>query len=277
MTKFGIDLSRWQGWPDDPVYPSDPPNWPLLASQGVLFAGIRATVGDYYTDPMFGWNYDNAVQVGIIPIPYWVLQTNLESDAQAERYLNTLDGRKTWVDVADVEVLNSGSLTSRGRALHYGMDSIESETHAMQWIYTRKYFWDANMPSGFLEDFNDRPLWVASYGRNDGLVPASPPYPMLPDDWDAQVCWQYTEKCKDQLLLSAVASLQLDLNLMTDAMYNALLVRSGITPPVVTLPDPVPTPEPDPAPVPGPTPNPDPVPLPAGTYAVTGNFTVTVS
>ena len=243
--KFGIDVSRWQGWPEDPLYPSDPPDWDILASQGVLYAGIRASVGDYYSDPMFGWNYDNAVKRGIIPIPYWVLRTNLESDAQADRYLGVLDGRKTWMDVADVEVLNSGSLTSRGRVLHYALDRINRKTSAMQEIYTRKFFWDANMPSGFMEDFGDRPLWVASYGRNDGLVPPTNLYPMLPEDWDTWACWQYTEKCKDALLLSGVSSKQLDLNLMQDNMYNALRVRSGIPAPGVVVEPPVIIPPPD--------------------------------
>ena len=260
--KFGIDVSRWQGWPDDPVYPSDPPNWDVIASQGVLYAGIRATVGDYYKDPMFTWNYDNAVRVGIIPMPYWVLRTDKEADDQAALYLEALDGRDTWVDVADVEVLNSGSLTSRGSALHYTMDQIERETHAMQWIYTRKYFWEANMPSRFLEAFGDRPLWTASYGKNDGNVPASPPYPMVPDDWEDWVCWQYSELCLNPVLVGAVASKELDVNLMKDTMYNALRIRSGIDAPGYEVPDPVPDPEPpdippDVPPVDPPSPSPD--------------------
>lgn len=251
--KFGIDVSRWQGWPEDPQYPSDPPDWNVLVSQGVLYAGIRASVGDYYIDPMFTYNYDNAVRVGIIPIPYWVLRTDQESDAQAAKYIEALSGRKTWADVADVEILNSGSLTSRGRALHYTMSSIEQSTKAMQIIYTRKYFWDANMPSGFLEDFKDRPLWTASYGKNDGQTPASPPYPMMPDIWTAWAMWQYTDKGK----LDGVSSAQIDLNWMQDNFYNSLRIRSGIPEPVNVDP-----PIPDPAPLPDPTPNPDPQPEP---------------
>ena len=247
--KFGIDVSRWQGWPEDPNNPTDPPDWALLASQGVLFAGIRATVGDYYRDPMFSWNYDGAVNVGIIPMPYWVLRTDQDADDQATNYLDTLGGRETWVDVADVEVLNSGSLSSRGRVLHYAMGVIGAETSSMQMIYTRKYYWEANMPSGFMEDFGNRPLWIASYGKNDGALPASPPYPLIPDDWESWAMWQYTEKCKDPLLLSAVASLQLDLNIMQDNFYQALRVRSGIPEPAGgSLPDPTPDPTPDPEP-----------------------------
>jgi GH25 family lysozyme M1 (1,4-beta-N-acetylmuramidase) len=243
--KFGIDVSRWQGWPDDPENPTPAPDWDVLVSQGVLFAGVRASVGDYYIDPMFEYNYDNAKRVGIIPIPYWVLQTNLDSDAQAAKYLEALNGRDTWMDVADVEVLHSGSPSQRGRVLHYTMVEIGKETHAMQSIYTRQSFWDAHMPSGFLEDFSNRWLWVASYGANNGQVPPTPPYPRLPDIWEDKGWggWQYTDKGS----LDGVSSKQIDLDLMQDNLYAALRVRSGIPEPGIVVPPPIP---PDP-PAPG--------------------------
>jgi hypothetical protein len=140
------------------------------------------------------------------------------------------------------------------------MDSISKETHAMQIIYTRKYFWEANMPSGFLEDFKNRPLWTASYGQNTGEVPPSPPYPMMPDIWTEWAMWQYTEKCNDPRLLEGVSSKQLDQNLMQDSFYNALRVRSGIPAPAEVDPPVDPTPEPDPTPDPEPTPDPGPEP-----------------
>lgn len=235
--KFGIDVSRWQGCPPcDPSY--DPPDWDVIVSQGVLFAGIRASVGDYYIDPMFAYNYDNAVRVGIVPIPYWVTRTDRESDGQAAKYIEALAGRDTWMDVADMEVLDPGSKTTRGRILHYGMRSIEEETHAMQGIYTGKYFWDANMPSGFLGDFNEHWLWVASYGVNDGNVPFSPPYPSLPEIWSVKGwgIWQYTSKGE----LDGVSSASCDFNLMQDGLYAALRSRSGIPEPEVVTPPPPP-------------------------------------
>ena len=242
--KFGIDVSRHQGWPENPQYPSPPPDWDILVSQGVLWAGIRASVGDYYIDPMFDENYDNAKRVGIIPLPYWVLQTNLDSDAQAEKYLEALDGRDTWMDVADVEVLHSGSKSSRGRVLHYALSAISKETHAMQAIYTAKGFWDAHMPSGFIEDFNNRWLWVASYGVNNGQIPPTPPYPRIPDIWGDKGwgAWQYTDKG----VLDGVSSKSIDLDLMQDALYAALRTRSGIPEPGIVIPPPLP-------PVPPPT------------------------
>jgi lysozyme len=42
----GVDVSRWQGTID----------WPAVKQGGVSFAGIRATIGDFFTDDKFAEN-----------------------------------------------------------------------------------------------------------------------------------------------------------------------------------------------------------------------------
>ena len=46
----GIDVSRWQGTID----------WPAVKQGGVTFAGIRATIGDFFTDDKFAENWQGA-------------------------------------------------------------------------------------------------------------------------------------------------------------------------------------------------------------------------
>ena len=245
---FGMDVSRHQGEID----------WPLVAQQGVLFAGIRASVSDYYIDETFKRNYDGAVAAGIIPLPYWVIRFDRPSDPQADKYLEALDGRQTWLDVCDVELEGGADKSVRGRILHYGMQRVEQSTSAMGSIYTRKSFWDSYMPSQFLQKFNTRWLWIASYGgdRVFPYKPASPPFPTWPADWAEWSIWQWSQRWK----LEGVESAAVDADDMSLALYTALRARSGILAPVIDG-DPVP----DPEPVPGPGPvEPDPNEAPEG-------------
>ena len=118
-TKFGVDVSRWQGCElCNP--PSEPIGWASLADQGVLYAGIRASIGDYYIDPAFRYNYDGAVAEGIIPVPYYVIAPrnvldgyDVQPENTVANYLEALDGRKTWFEVADVELVGGAPSASR--------------------------------------------------------------------------------------------------------------------------------------------------------------------
>jgi len=273
--KFGIDVSRWQGCSAcSPA--SDPIDWDKIAAQGVLFAGIRASVGDYYVDPAFAYNFDNAVRVGILPIPYYVIKFEDDRDPadQVNKYLEALDGRDTWVEAADIEVASPDgfSKTKYGQWTYYVMRDIEGATDAQQIIYTRKSFWDANMPSRFLKNFNEYGLWVADYGwYNDGMWPPdhqpnAPDFPRVPDIWEAAKVdgkapsvVQYADngRLPD---MSAIASKEIDLNFMEDGPYAIWRLRSGIpepNPSPIPPPSPEPDPEPDPTPDPTPTPDPD--------------------
>lgn len=239
--KFGIDVSAWQGKID----------WAKLAIQGVLYSGIRATVGKNYSDPFFGANYDGAVANGIIPLPYYVVSFDQGADPQAENYLNTIGERKTWFDIADVELSGGTSLSQRGRVTHYTISGIAQETHAQQLIYTRASWWDANMPVRFIKNFNEFLLWAADYGWfNDGQIPTQPTdFPRVPDIWEsvkqndkAPSMIQYTDNgvLAD---MSAVESDTLDFNLMGDDLYAIARLRSGIPEPGDPI---IPPPEPPP-------------------------------
>lgn len=214
---WGADFSRHSGEIE----------YQKVADDGVLFAGLRASVADYYIDPTFRNNYDGFIEVGVIPLPYYVVRLDYDPDAQAAKYLEALDGRKTWVDIPDVELVPDRpvSKTLNGRTLHYTMRAVEQTTYAMQMIYTAEGFWEYNMPPKYLKPFSDRPLFAASYGA-DLPMPYLPPYPRfpsLPDDWTIWAGWQASQRWRFPGVPSAS-----DGDWMKAGFHRALRARSGI-------------------------------------------------
>ena len=218
----GIDVSEHQGNID----------WKKVAASGVRYAGIRCTRdGHSRKDVQFERNYDGARENGVLPFPYLVLRFHLDADGHVEFFIDSLGGRKTWMNIMDVEVVGGAGKTERGKVLHYTMAGLENQTHAMSTIYTNKNFWDTYMPSRFLREFDNHVLWVASYGRNDGKVPPHPPYPTLPKIWRESGAWQYTDRGRVDGINANV-----DLDLMEDELYFNLRARSGIPEPGGTQP-----------------------------------------
>ena len=219
-------------------------DWQKVADAGILWASMRCTVGDYYFDPTFEFNFDGAKAVGILPFPYHVLRTDKSDEGQARWFVEHLGGRKIWMAVIDCEVVTSGD---RGRVLYYVMRDIERKTNAMTTIYTNANFFNTYMPDGFGgRSFKDSVLWVASYGRNDGNRPPSPPYPRIPDIWDTWGAWQYTSRGRMDGIEGNV-----DLDAMKNDTYQDLRTRSRIPPPDNGDPPPPTPPPPDPDPIPG--------------------------
>jgi lysozyme len=223
--KFGVDVSRWQGDID----------WKRLASQGVLWAGIRASVGDYYIDPRFGENFDESKGVGILPFAYHVVNPDNEVDGQLERYRLALVGRVPVMHIVDAEL--PGSVSNgvlRRRYCWFTRDGMTE--HGGQWvIYTNKSFAETHLKDSYNGwSWSNVPLWVASYGNNDGQQPPSPPYPSMPSQWGEWKAWQYT----DNGVLEGTESANIDLNIMDDDFYTNLRVRSGIPEPGEPQPPP---------------------------------------
>lgn len=231
--KLGVDVSRWQGNVD----------WPLLASQGVLWAGIRASVGSYYTDRTFEFNYDGAWDVGILPFPYHVVNPNNPVDSQLARYKLSLDGRKPVMTVVDAELVGDVSNTIlRRRYCWFIRNGMADRDLGSQWImYTNRNFAETHLKTWYQgwKWGAHIPLWVASYGANDGNVPPSPPYPLMPYQWEEWHAWQYTDKGK---LLGGSAA-DIDEDLMSDTFYRNLRVRSGLAEPGGAIIPPPPPPE----------------------------------
>ena len=217
MSKLGIDCSRWQGNID----------WPLLASQGVLWAAIRASVGNYYIDPTFEDNFDGASAAGIMPLSYHVIHPDNDVESQLDRYELAMNGRAPAGLVIDAEIVGTVSENIRKRRTYWIMRKTDDRWPSpVKLYYTASWYWNPNIGATYSgNEFKNFLLWVASYGPNDGQVPPTPPFPDVPNAWkDADPqwwIWQYTSRG----VLDGTDSANIDLNLMRDDFYAKLRAK----------------------------------------------------
>lgn len=76
----GIDISSYQG----------EVNWPVLASQNIDFAFIKATEGSSFVDPCFEYNFAEAQKCGLSVGAYHFFSFDSGGDTQAENFINTV-------------------------------------------------------------------------------------------------------------------------------------------------------------------------------------------
>ncbi len=184
----GIDVSRWQGAID----------WQQVAAQGYRFAVIRATVGDYYTDPRFYENWRGAIGAKLLVSAYHVVKPAIDAGAQIKRLFDVLDGRKSDLPlVLDVELADGQTPEVVTAVIKACAGAIETRDGRKPIIYTGKWFWDPNVLRR--QDWREYDLWVANYGVES---------PTLPADWSEWVLWQYSETGS----VSGVSSRATDLN-----------------------------------------------------------------
>ncbi len=172
----GIDVSRWQRAIE----------WQKVRSAGFRFAVIRATIGNYYTDPRFYINWDHAREAGLLISAYHVLTPDRPADSQIDRLFEVLDDRTSDLPVVlDVELgrgMSPEDITSSAQSCAEGIADREGRRPV---IYTARWFWDRNVLDGPAWEHYD--LWVAHYGTDA---------PALPSDWDDWTFWQHTDRGK---------------------------------------------------------------------------------
>lgn len=170
----GIDVSRWEG----------EINWALVASAGYRFAVIRATVGDYYTDPRFYINWNGARDAGLLVTAYHVVVPNRYAKAQTQRFFDILGDRRSDIPlVLDVERVDSVSPAGITACVLECSQTIQKQDTRIPIIYTAKYFWKDNvLPS---TNWSQNDLWVANYRVSS---------PSLPPGWSTWKFWQYDDK-----------------------------------------------------------------------------------
>lgn len=169
----GIDVSRWQREID----------WEKVAAAGYRFAVIRATIGNYYTDPRFYVNWDGAREAGLLVSAYHVLAPERPADSQMERFFDTLGPRAAHLPlVLDVELSREVSAEDITASVRACVDTIEEEDGRGPVIYTARWFWDRHVSES--PDWADYDLWVAHYGVDS---------PSLPKGWDEWMFWQHSD------------------------------------------------------------------------------------
>ena len=224
----GIDVSRYNGWPVNPDGPSPAPDFVPVAAAGYKFVAIRATIGDYYTDPMFERNWDAAQAAGLKTAAYHVVRADKPVEAQMARLRSVVDGNEPKLVVLDAEVTPANLTQFEIERAHYWMGRRAREHFAPRgcdvWFYSGKWWWDPNIGPQQWVAQDPFGWWLAAYGANDGTVPATEP--RLPVSWPRRDAWQYTSR-------GSVPGIQgfVDLDQMTEAAYEAAWGEPAPAPP----------------------------------------------
>jgi len=176
--KVGIDVSRWQGKMD----------WGKAAGAGVQFAAVRCTVGDYYLDPEFERNWTGAKQVGIPVTAYHVVAPadggeRITGEKQMQYFADMLGDRDPdYPLILDCELNKGQDARWVTAVIEECIENIPIEFDTNPFIYTAKYWWNANVWES--NRWQECPLLVANY--TTGLEP------LMPRDWKQWAAWQWS-------------------------------------------------------------------------------------
>jgi GH25 family lysozyme M1 (1,4-beta-N-acetylmuramidase) len=185
----GVDVASFQHPGGAPI------NWPRVAAAGYTFAAIKATEGDYYTNPWYGSDVTEAKAAGLYVTGYHFAIPNVSPGAAQARYAVShgdyaADGHTLPLEL-DVEydpyvgidhTNECYGLTPAQMVAWIGAfdDEAQRLTGQIPIIYTTADWWDTCTADSTA--FGSGPLWVAAYAA------ASPPLPAGRDDW---TFWQY--------------------------------------------------------------------------------------
>lgn len=165
----GIDVSHWQGTID----------WQAVRGGGIDFAFIKATEGGTYTDPQFARNWAAAADAGITRGAYHYFRPNVDAVKQAEHFLRvTRLGAGDLPAVLDVETSDGLTGDALLRAVRSWLETVERATGKRPIVYTYPDFWNRYVSASP----GPYPLWIASYGRDQPLMPTT--------GWSDWTFWQ---------------------------------------------------------------------------------------
>ncbi len=163
----GVDVSAYQGNID----------WRSLYRQGVQFAFVKATEGNYYVDDYFKQNWEALEDTKIIHGAYHFMNYDSSGIDQAELFIETVPIREgTLPPVIDVEFYgsyneNPPSINELRAELSDLIKILEHHYDKEPIIYTTRWIYNT-----YISGYYENPIWIAS---PDTVSP-------LPDDkqWD---------------------------------------------------------------------------------------------
>ncbi|HEX6452500.1 MAG TPA: GH25 family lysozyme [Trebonia sp.] len=168
-------------------------NWPQVAAAGYKFAFIKATEGDYYTNPYYAADLAQAKAAGLNVAGYHFAVPNVSGGASQADYAvreSGYNGNGHTLPLAlDIEYNPYGAECyglSHARMISW-ISAFAAEAQHLTGqrpiIYTTADWW--HTCTGGSTAFGSDPLWVAGYGT------ASPP---MPAGWPNWTFWQFTSQ-----------------------------------------------------------------------------------
>jgi GH25 family lysozyme M1 (1,4-beta-N-acetylmuramidase) len=183
---LGVDVSSWQ----HPPKSSSDINWAQVAASGQQFAIVKATEGDYYTNPFLGSDLSAAHAAGLVVGAYHFAIPSLSAITQADDFANAirtmpmphlppvLDIESTG-DPADDDM----SVTDTVNWTSAFLQRVAADTGTTPMIYVSPSFWQNRF--GNSTAFGQYPLWEANY-----QVSSPAPIGAWGSNW---TLWQYTD------------------------------------------------------------------------------------
>jgi lysozyme len=202
---LGVDVSRYQALVD----------WGLLTSKGVQFAIIKATQGNYSTDPKLVEYATEAQAAGMIIGAYHWCDPTVAADKQAQYFLDSIQGLDVDFVALDVEQQWADWNEWKNRQVTNLLSPQKIDDTARQiitiWETTLKKPVVVYTRTSFIEEFAKPmedwlpkyPLWLAYYPYKAGVVSTSwdifeseykPQIkgPALPSGCTQWTFWQFT-------------------------------------------------------------------------------------
>ncbi|KQR82666.1 glycoside hydrolase [Arthrobacter sp. Leaf337] len=192
----GLDVSAYQSSVD----------WLQQWNMGVRFAYVKASEGNYYTNPSYSSQYNGSRNVGMIRGAYHFAIPNWSSGADQARYFVQNGGGWSPDGYTLPPVLDFEFNPYEGRTINgfyfgntcYGMSPAQltswvrdfgntmlALTGRLPMIYTNTSWW--KQCTADAAGFADYPLWIAAY-PSSATNDAGP----VPSSWDTYSMWQYS-------------------------------------------------------------------------------------
>ena len=194
----GIDVSSLQH-PRNAVI-----NWRDIAEAGSTFAAIKASEGAYYVNPYYASDAVQAARAGLFVMPYALANPfrakgNGSAQRQADLAARQLASANVPVSrmlplALDIEPDTYAASQNTNQC--YGLRQTAMVTWIRQFlaeaqlktgkkpvIYTSAAWW--KVCTGNSASFGSYPLWIASYGKSE---------PVLPAGWSKYTFWQHRTK-----------------------------------------------------------------------------------
>jgi GH25 family lysozyme M1 (1,4-beta-N-acetylmuramidase) len=171
-----------------------PISWPTVAASGSTFAYVKATEGDYYTNPFYASDVANARANGVIAGPYVWPRPDYGNPVDQANFLlaaaSYSPSPQSLPPMIDMEWGTAvGSTACYGLTpaqltgwLHQFVGTLQQVTGRDPVIYTNTNWW--NPCTGNDTSFGNLPLDIASWGYQPAALPAG---------WDYETFWQYTD------------------------------------------------------------------------------------
>ncbi len=182
----GIDVSYWNAGID----------WPKVRATGQRFVFVKATEGDFYSDPSFEANWSGAKSAGLLRGAYHFFRSNVDAKKQATRFINYVQSTNDSGELSPVLDIETNDGQKKDKIIERAkiwLDLVEAAFNKKPIIYSGQYFlqdYFSEAGGGPPVWAKDYPLWLAQYPHNytEGSLP------FLPRGWFKWTFWQYSEK-----------------------------------------------------------------------------------